>query len=218
MRRTLDQTRELLLRTGVEQLHDRGLFVAVTHIRLADVAVAADLTTGAAYRVWARQEDFHRDLAVAAVRHRDEETIHRTVQRIHEAVDRGSPLSEVLRVGALAQLQESSPNDPFQIALGLRMLSGAVSEVADASRQRHAESTAAFARLYEAMLNRYGRRVRPPLGVDALADALAALSEGFALQSLSGLEHRTYELDGLGDGVGKEWTLIARPSRASSSA
>lgn len=208
MRRTLEETRALLLRTGVGLLHDRGLFVAVTHVRLSDVAKAADLTTGAAYRVWERQEDFHRDLAVAAVRYRSEETLHRTIQQIHAAVDGGAPLSEVLRIGALAQLQVSSPTDPFQIALGLRMLSGAVAEVAEASRQRHAESTAAFGQLYDAMLNRYDRRMRAPLDVQAMADALAALTEGFALQSLSGLPHPTFELDDLPDGVGREWTLI----------
>ena len=49
-RRTTGETSELLLDVGLRMLHERGLHVAVTHIRLSDVAAAAGLTTGAAYR------------------------------------------------------------------------------------------------------------------------------------------------------------------------
>lgn len=208
MRRTLDETRELLLETGLRQLHERGLFVAVTHIRLADVATAADLTTGAAYRVWANQEEFHRDLAVEAIRYRDTESIHATVQRIFQAVDAGAPLSEVLRVGSVAHRYLNSPNDPFLIALSLRTLSGAVSSLAEASQVRHRESMASFEMLYQAMLDRYGRRMRSPFEIDALSHALAALTEGFAMQTMSGIDHLEYELDDLPDGVGREWSLL----------
>ncbi len=208
MRRTLDETRSLLLDTGVRQLHERGLFVAVTHIRLADVAKAADLTTGAAYRVWERQEDFHRDLAVAAIRHRHMESIHDTVQSIFRAVDGNAPLSEVLRVGSVAHMYLNSPTDPFLIALSLRTLSGAVPALAEASQQRHRESMVAFEVLYEAMLVRYGRRIRAPFQMSALSHSLAALTEGFAMQTMTGIDHLMYELDDLGEGVGPEWSLL----------
>jgi AcrR family transcriptional regulator len=172
------------------------------------VAKAADLTTGAAYRVWERQEDFHRDLAAAAIGYRESETIHRTVQLIYRAVEDGAPLSEVLRVGAHAHLHLNSPTDPFLIALSLRTLSGAVPALAEASMQRHADSMAAFEQLYQVMLDRYGRRMRPPLQIGALSHALAALTEGFAMQTMTGLEHPSYELDEVDPGVGREWTLV----------
>ena len=208
MRRSLAETRELLLETGLRALHERGLFVAVTHIRLSDVARRADLTTGAAYRVWENQEEFHRDLAVAAVRHRNQESVDRTTERIAAAVASGAPLAEVLRVGAEAHLYMHRPDDPFLITLSLRTLSGSVDEVGVASRERHAESMVAFEGLYSLMLDRYRRRMRPPLGIDALSHALAALTEGFAIQAMSGLEHPVYCQDDTGDGVGAEWTLL----------
>ena len=208
MRRTLDETRSLLLDTGVRQLHERGLFVAVTHVRLADVAKAADLTTGAAYRVWERQEDFHRDLAVAAIRHRHIESIHGTVQSIFRAVDQNAPLAEVLRIGSVAHMYLNSPTDPFLIALSLRTLSGAVPALAEASQTRHRESMAAFEVLYETLLARYGRQVRAPFEISALSHALAALTEGFAMQSMTGIDHLMYELDDRGEGVGVEWSLL----------
>ena len=128
MRRTIDETRSLLLGVGVRQLHERGLFVAVTHIRLA--------------------------------------------------------------------------------ALSLRTLSGAVPELAEASQERHRESMAAFEVLYEALLAHYRRRVRPPFEISAVSHALAALTEGFAMQSMTGIDHLMYELDDRGQGVGMEWSLL----------
>ncbi len=208
MRRTLDETRALLLETGLRQLHDRGLFVAVTHIRLSDVAKDADLTTGAAYRVWESQEDFHRDLAIAAIRYRDADTIKATVHQIYQAVEGGAPLAEVLRVGSVAHMYLNSPTDPFLIALSLRTLTGAVPALADASQERHAESMRSFEVLYQAILDRYGRRMRAPFGIDALSHSLAALSEGFAMQTMIGLEHPTFDLADVGDGVGHEWSLL----------
>lgn len=207
MRRTLAETKALLLETGLRQLHERGLFVAVTHVRLSDVAKEADLTTGAAYRVWESQEDFHLDLAVAAVRYRDTESIRATVGRIEQAVADHAPLAEVLRMGAAAHSYVDRSSDPFLISLSLRTVSRAVPALAEAARARHAESMAAFETLYGALLVRYDRRMRPPFGVDALSHALAALSEGFAIQTLSGVDHLTYDLDG-GLGVGRQWSLL----------
>lgn len=43
-------------------------FAGVQHIRLQDVLRHAGLTTGAAYRLWADQSDYQRDLAVSMVR------------------------------------------------------------------------------------------------------------------------------------------------------
>lgn len=208
MRRTLEETRALLLETGLRCLYDKGLFVAVTHIRLGDVAREAGLTTGAAYRIWAGQEDFHRDLALAAIRHRDVASIQATFGRIHEAIAAKAPLAEVLRLGALAGLYPQGPTDPFIITLALRAASGSVPELAEASRARHGESMAAFEELYGALLRHYGRRMRPPFGIEALSHAIAALSEGFAMQTMSGVPHPTYELDDVEAEVGRDWTLL----------
>ena len=95
-RRTTEETHQLLLDVALGMLHRRGVHVAVTHVRLSDVAAAAGLTTGAAYRCWPNQAAFHRDLAVAAVQWRDHESIAETVAEIRDLVDaqaRSSPRS-----------------------------------------------------------------------------------------------------------------------------
>jgi hypothetical protein len=51
----------------MQMLLERGVSAGVQHIRLQDVRHAG-LTTGAAYRLWADQSDYQRDLAVAMVR------------------------------------------------------------------------------------------------------------------------------------------------------
>ncbi len=67
-RRTGDETRALLLRVGMQMLLERGVSAGVQHIRLQEVLRRAGLTTGAAYRLWADQNDYQRDLAVSMVR------------------------------------------------------------------------------------------------------------------------------------------------------
>lgn len=209
MTRSLEATRARLLDAGLKELHERGLFVAVTHVRLSQVAKAAHLTTGAAYRVWATQEQFHRDLAVAAIRFRDRQAIQSTVGTIRAAIETGAPLAEVLRIGAVAHLHPGwHANDPFLINLSLRTLGGSVPELAEAARDRHAESMAAFEHLYGVMLTLFRRRMRPPLGIEALSGSLAALTEGFAIQALNQIPHPAYVLTDPPPGVHAEWTLL----------
>src|SRR5690606_4054701 len=74
-RRTAAETRQLLLDTGVEMLYETGISPPVAHIRLQNVLRRAGLTTGAAYRIWANQEDFQLDLAEEATLRRHDERL-----------------------------------------------------------------------------------------------------------------------------------------------
>ncbi len=207
-RRTTEETRDLLLRVGLRALHERGVHVAVTHVRLADVATAAGLTTGAAYRCWPNQETFHRDLAVAAVQWRDEASIARTLANIATLVDQDAPLAEVLRVGAMANVYDYPSDEPFFIAIVLRSCASADGQLAEAARERLESATTSFASLYEVLLHHYRRRMRAPLTVHHLTVALAALSEGFALQTMAGAPHLAVQRTDTGPGVGSDWTVM----------
>lgn len=207
-RRTTEETRELLLSIGLRSLHERGVHVAVTHVRLADVAGAAGLTTGAAYRCWPNQEAFHRDLAIAAVEWRDEATIARTLANIATLVDADAPLAEVLRVGAMANVHAYPRDEPFFIAIVLRSCASSDGRLAEAARDRLDTAAASFTSLYEVLLGHYRRRMRPPLTVHHLTVALAALSEGFALQTMAGASHPSVQRDDTEPGVGADWTLM----------
>lgn len=90
-RRTGEQTKDLLIRTGIAMLLDRGTSAGVSHIRLQEVVRRAGLTTGAAYRLWADQDAFHHDLAVAATSWRSDAPAAETWRRIGELVSSHAP-------------------------------------------------------------------------------------------------------------------------------
>jgi AcrR family transcriptional regulator len=217
-RRTSAETRKLLLDTGIAMLHEQGVTAGVAHIRLRDVLKRAGLTTGAAYRLWSDQSEFHHDLAVAATRWRDDSPLSRTVVAIRQLVENKAPLRAVIRRAAATHIEglvgveeddEEWPSNSFLTTLALRAAAGNTEELRAASSDRHHDSLSSFVDLYAALLRAYGRRMRPPFTLQHIAVALAALGEGFALQAIEGEEHPVVVLpDDDGDGE-EEWTLFA---------
>ncbi len=207
-RRSPAETRALLLDLAVEMLHEQGVDAGVGHIRVSDVVARAGLTTGAAYRCWENQAAFHRDLAVAAVRWRDRASITATVSRIYRLVEQGAPWAEVIRAGAEANLHSYPVDAGFLTTLALRACAHGDDALANASHERHEEAMAAYAELYVAMLRVYRRRLRPSFTVRHLSAALAALSEGFAVQAMSGEPHPVIADPDAEAGACGDWTLF----------
>jgi AcrR family transcriptional regulator len=217
-RRSGEDTRRLLIATGIAMLHERGATVGVSHIRLQEVVKRAGLTTGAAYRLWDNQEDFHRELAVAAVRRREEDPVGRTTRAIADLVEAGASMSEVVRVAAAAHIDgldeedegHPSASDTFLTTLALRAGARHGDELQEASRDRHAGSIESFVDLYTVLMKTYGMRMRPPFTVRHFAVAVAALGEGFALHAIEGEDHPVVCMPDAGDRTGTppEWTLF----------
>lgn len=208
-RRTVENTRQLLLDVGVRLLFERGANGGVTHIKLSEVAAASDLTTGAAYRCWDNQDAFHSDLATAAVRWRDAEPIAATVARITKLVETRAPLDEVIRVAAEENLFSYPEDTAFLTTIALRACGPTDEGLAAAGRDRLATAIDSSATMYAALLQIYGLRPRAPFTVVHLALTLAALSEGFSLQAMSGSPHPRIERDDLPPDVDPDWTLFA---------
>lgn len=213
-RRSAGDTRKLLIDVGIEILHERGANAGVGHIKLSEVVSRAGLTTGAACRLWDDQADFHRELAAAALRWRDAGSIEGTVRKIVPVLQRGAPFDEVLRVGAEANVHNVSADAAFLTTLALRASAFGDAELQEESHRRHVEATAAYAELYQGVLVRYRRTMRPPFTVHHVAPALAALAEGFSLQAISGDAHPHLELPPRDPEVGNDWTLLGLASRA----
>ena len=213
-RRTLDQTRQLLLDTGLRMLEERGLYVGVTHIRLQDVAAAAGLTTGAGYRCWENQAAFHRQLAIAAVGWRKEAPIAETVAHIRDLVDARAPLAEVIRVAAEANLFRY-PDDTVRLnTITLRTCGPTDEDLARAGREHLTTTIESFATLYATLLEVYRRRMRPPYTITDLTLTLAALSEGFVVQAMTGDPHPRIPTATVTAGNGSaaattDWSLLA---------
>jgi AcrR family transcriptional regulator len=213
-RRTLDETRKLLIDTGIGLLHERGVSVSVTHIRLTEVVKLAGMTTGAAYRCWENQGAYHRDLAVAAAQWRDRGSVADTVDSIEGLVRSGAPIAEVLRVAADANLYTYPEDIPFLTTIALRTCAPADPAVAAAGRAHLTSAVDAFAGLYESLLQVYGRRVREPYTIRDVTRALAALSEGFALQAVVGDGHVRVTRKDIEPGVGDDWSLFGCAAEA----
>lgn len=208
-RRTLAQTRALLLDTGLAMLEQRGVGAGVTHIRLKEVAETAGLTTGAGYRCWDDQPAFHRDLAIAAVARGEDEPITETVAAIRDAVDRGAPLAEVIRVAAEANLYHFPEKTTLLNTITLRTCGPSDEELARAGREHLTRTVESYAMLHATLLARYRLRVRPPYTITDLTLALIALTDGFAVQAMTGEPHARIERRDVAPGVGCDWTLFA---------
>ena len=208
-RRTTEETKQLLLDVGVRMLYERGVDIGVAHVKLADVVAEAGLTTGAAYRCWDNQEAFHQDLAVAAVLWRDGPPNGVTAAHIAGLIDEQAPLPELLRTATEPNLFSYPENVTFLTTIGLRACGPTDEALADAGRRRFEEAIDSYTELYDALARLYGRRLRPPFTMTQVALVLASLSEGFALQAMTGMPHPHVERTDVPDGVGSEWSLLA---------
>lgn len=223
-RRTGDETRTLLLRVGMQMLLERGVSAGVQHIRLQDVLRHAGLTTGAAYRLWADQNDYQRDLAVSMVRLRLSGPADYARDAVRELIEAGASGDDVIRAAAAAHVRTaaidtSNPADAldaqqFLISLALRTTAQTWPELTDASRQRHRESIEAFAEFYAYLMEAYGLRMKSPLTVSDFTEAMAAMGEGFAVRALEGIDHPTYDVAERDDMPTGSWTLFALAVRA----
>jgi AcrR family transcriptional regulator len=207
-RRSIDETRKLLLDVGLRTLYERGISVGVTHVKLGDVAAAAGLTTGAAYRCWDSQDAFHHDLAVAALGWRDRHSIASTVDSIKHLVAQHASWREVVRAGAAANLQSFRSDQSFITSIALRMCAQFDDALVSAGKERLDSALANFALLYGGLLEFYGRQVRAPYTLEHFTMMIAALSEGFVLQGMSGVEHPVVERGVTEPGVGTDWSLL----------
>lgn len=223
-RRTGDETRALLLRVGMQMLLERGVSAGVQHIRLQDVLRHAGLTTGAAYRLWADQSDYQRDLAVAMVRLRLSSPADYARTAVDDLMAGGGTGDDVIRAAAEAHIRTAARDmdDPadaldaqqFLISLALRSTAQTWPELREASKQRHDESIADFAQFYAHVLETYGLRMKSPLTITDFTEAMAAMGEGFALRALEGLDHPRYDVGEDDELPAGDWSLFALGVRA----
>jgi len=216
-RRTADETRRLILEAAIQMLLERGATAGVQHIRLQEVLRSVGLTTGAAYRIWTDQTEFHRDLAVEMVGLRFAPPVASAAGAIQDVLDSGGSLHDVARTAALDHVTytstfhlepESRDSHAFITALALRTAAGAWPELRVASAERHRGSIAAFAEFYAALLLRFGRRMRSPLTIIDFTEAMAALGEGFAIRAAEGLGHPEYDIPDDAEVPSGQWTLF----------
>lgn len=217
VRRTAEETRRLILEAAIQMLLERGATAGVQHIRLQEVLRSVGLTTGAAYRIWTDQDDFHRDLAVAMVRLRFAPPVTSASIAIRDVLASDGSMEDVVRAATRDQViysskfhldPESRDSHAFITALALRTAAGAWPELRTASAERHRGSIEAFAEFYDVLLHRFGRRMRAPMTIIDFTEAMAALGEGFAIRAAEGLDHPTYDVPDDAEVPSGQWTLF----------
>lgn len=217
VRRSAEATRRRILDAALQMLLERGVSAGVQHIRLQEVLRSVGLTTGAAYRIWADQDEFHRDLAVEMVQLRFAPPSASATRAISDALDGDGTFEDVIRAAALDHVSyaarfhlepESRDSHAFITALALRTAAGAWPELRAASAQRHAESVESFAEFYSRLIARFGYRLRTPFTIMDLSETMAALGEGFAIRAAEGLDHPVLHIADDDEAPSGEWTLF----------
>jgi AcrR family transcriptional regulator len=199
--------RDSILAAGLDLLHRVGVRAGVSHVRLEHAARRAGYTTGAAYRCWPSQDEFHRQLALAAMAWRDRGSNADVINSIRAAVDGGAPIDEVVRLGAAANVERTPEETDYFVPLVLRASARFDDELAAAARERLDGGIAAHEQLHDVLMSRYRRRVRAPLTLRDFSTIIAAVADGFAVQDV-GRPHPRVEIDPARPGVGREWTLL----------
>lgn len=225
-RRSAEETRQLLLRAGVDLVRERvgrpgdeTMAAALAHVRLTQVVDRATqlvrqesgdggapaVTTGAVYNLWPTQAEFQADLLlhIADI----QSTLSVDVERgraFHRAsADAGVPLSEVLRLVVERVLKVHREDALYAVELGFGA-SAADPRVKAALRRRDDAFLAAVEPIWQSLLDTYGLRPRPPYTVHHLAVAVAMQIRG----SVS-LWYASPDIDA--DPAGEDgWSLTAR--------
>ncbi len=122
-------------------------------------------------------------------------------------------MAEVLRVAAGANLYSFPEDIPFLTTIALRACAPADPAVA-AGREHLRSAIEAFEGLWASLLAAYGRRVAAPYSLRDVTLALAALSEGFSLQAITGEPRQRVTRTDVADGVKDDWSLFACAAEA----
>lgn len=195
-RRSIEQTRELMLRAGADLVFafaegdgDDVPASVLAHIRMTDVASRATaldpasggVTTGSLYQLWPSQAEFQAELLfhlidLAAVPAGD-----RPVQQGIELLAAGrDPLAVLAQAVDLDfRLTHEAPETYIDLASYIAANHPKVRAALRSSYLTVSERGRAF---YELLMRIHGRRIVAPFTVDTLSTAIVACVEGFILR------------------------------------
>jgi hypothetical protein len=228
-RRTVTETRQLLLRAAVDLLRERAdqagdhvVAAALAHVRFTEVAERATalvrsdaddpqaraVTTGAIYNLWATQVDFQVDLLlhIADLQATSVPGVQESALRFGQARERSVPLGEVLRE-LVDELERHYRQDPiFRIELGF-LIGACDPRVQAALAHRQEVSFASADGAWQSLLDAYGLRLRSPHRIRDLTTAAASCLIGFTVLSFA-------DPPGRADSSDQEWSLTAHTVKA----
>ena len=176
-------TKAALLDAGLELLLERGVDLGLRTIPVTEVAARAGRTTGSVYQIWPTQPEFHRDLALAAIR-RDAKMFPPQVliDKGAKVLKRGGTIEEYITVAADGYLPELAESPAFFLVVHFWAAALSDELLSDAIRATYAESQEEYTVAYQLLLDYFGRRAKAPHTAADIALGIRAIAEGFALR------------------------------------
>jgi hypothetical protein len=218
-KRTSEQTRELMLRAAVDIIRERAnatgddvVAAALAHLRLTQVAQQATalvraetgdhhataITTGAIYQIWPSQADFQAELLfhIAERQATLVPGLATSILRFNQAAAEQVPLADVL-LDTMEEVHRHYCEDPlFRVELSF-MISAVDPRVQKSLAHRQAAFKATADRAWQALMDAYELRPRPPFHVRDLTNAVAAVITGSVVIWFA-------DAEGLADPAGEE--------------
>ena len=229
-RRTRAELRELLIQAGLEVLRKDGLGTGAEQLTFKRVFGRVAATSGIRVtnasvigRIWQDQAEFQSAvLATVATDegYEQERSVLAAMAPFVVTVDRSTPearmsaLSEVMRLGAEANLTVGSTSRGWATVIGVWALAsgargtGASDEIYEAMRAGHTAVEERSVAATEAMMAFLGLRLRPPFDAHQFSLACSALVEGCALRQRADAGIRGIVLPTGPDGADQDWTLL----------
>jgi hypothetical protein len=221
-----EETKRLIIDTGVRLLMDRGLNGGCENVGMADVLTEIEsvhgrrITNASVYgRIWDSQTDFHRDLLMCAAEQfpdGEEVALHRAATAIIAEADlstragRVAALDEVCRTAGLAHLEALEASRSWQTWLAIWAITVSTPTLEDdiergpSIAHRHALAVDGMAEVLNEIFPLVEATVKPGFTTHQIAMAIYALSEGLVLHDRFAADDR-----GAVNVNGRSWSLFS---------
>lgn len=201
-------SREEFLEAGRSMLRS-GECRTPADVKLGLVVRAVGKTTGSAYYIWDDQSHFQTDLARYVI---DRDAFDGTAaisNRAIRSLERHEPVTEVIRHGAEAFVQQQLASGGFDIFLRYWGATGSDEVVVSDVRAGYVRYHKEFRALYVNLMDAYNLRPRKPYTADDITITLAMAAEGYMLRIVGEPERAKRRVRKVGtDGKTRQWTLL----------
>jgi AcrR family transcriptional regulator len=180
MTRSAEATRQAFLEEGRALFIEAGVGRGLRTVPVAEVAKRLGRTTGAAYQIWERQEDFHHDLVtyiLAVAEWTEAETLRAMVL---ERATTAAP-DDLIRTSSQAYLESWISQRSSYLAHHFYALSIDDDDVRTAIRNGASRNIDSLVSVTPDILAVFGRKIRRGYSTLDLVSACSALTEGFKL-------------------------------------
>ncbi len=209
MARSIESTRQAFLEEGQALLFEVGVGRGLRMVPVAEVARRLGRTTGAAYQIWERQDDYHHELVSHILKDAEWTDAELLLGMFAKQHDHSTDIDEQLRIAPQNFLTASIQRPSSLIWLYFFAVSEHDPAVRDHLANAYLRFQSAFGKAGEQLLPQLKRRLLPPYTIDDLATSLIALTEGFRQRISAQPEaNRTVQRADRPPGA-PSWTLFA---------